>query len=240
MPPKLIGLPGSFGPLSINGGKPMIKIAPSILSADFSRLGEEIKNIEQGGADYIHFDVMDGLFVPNISIGIPVLESVRKITQLELDVHLMIERPVRYLEAFSKAGADIINIHIEADSEDETLRALSIIRKLGKRPAITLKPGTPAVDAEPYIRLVDLVLVMTVEPGFGGQIFMPDMLPKIREMRKLIDSKNPGCELQVDGGINPETAPLCIEAGANVLVAGSDIFKSEDRKKRIALLRGIN
>lgn len=218
----------------------MIKIAPSILSADFSRLGEEIKNVEQGGADYIHFDVMDGLFVPNISIGIPVLESVRKITELVLDVHLMIDRPVRYVESFSKAGADIINIHTEADTEEETLRALSIIRDLGKKPAITLKPGTPAGDAEPYIELVDMVLVMTVEPGFGGQSFLYDMLPKIREIRRLIDLKKPDCDLQVDGGINPETAALCIEAGANVLVAGSDIFKSEDRKNRIALLRGLN
>ena len=144
MPPKLMGLPGSPGTAIKNGGKPMIKIAPSILSADFSRLGEEIKNVEQGGADYIHFDVMDGLFVPNISIGIPVLESVRKITELVLDVHLMIDRPVRYVESFSKAGADIINIHTEADTEEETLRALSIIRDLGKKPLITLKPGTPA------------------------------------------------------------------------------------------------
>lgn len=216
----------------------MVKIAPSILSADFTRLGDEIKNVEQGGADYIHFDVMDGLFVPNISIGIPVLESVRKITELPLDVHLMIERPVRYAQRFAEAGADIINIHIEADSMDENLRALSMIRKAGRKPAVTLKPETPAGEVLPYIGLVELVLIMTVEPGFGGQGFMADMLPKIREVREYMNLKNPDCELQVDGGINPETARLCVGAGADVLVAGSDIFKSADRKKRIAELRG--
>lgn len=216
----------------------MIKIAPSILSASFTQLGDEIKNVEQSGADYIHFDVMDGIFVPNISVGIPVLESVRKITELVLDVHLMITKPVRYVERFAKAGADIVNIHIEADSKKETMRALSIIKSAGKKSAITLNPKTAAEDAIEYIELIDLVLIMTVEPGFGGQSFMADMLPKIRAIREYIDKRNPDCELQVDGGINPETAKLCIAAGANVLVAGSDIFNAKDRKKRIEELRG--
>jgi ribulose-phosphate 3-epimerase len=181
---------------------------------------------------------MDGIFVPNISVGIPVLQSVRDIPELVLDVHLMIDRPVRFVERFAEAGADLVNIHIEADSMKETMRALELIRGAGKKPAITIKPNTPGKSVLPYLQLVDMLLIMTVEPGFGGQSFMADMLPKIREVRGYIDQLNPACMLQVDGGINPETAALCVKAGADVLVAGSDLFKAADRKARIRLLRG--
>ena len=213
----------------------MIKLAPSILSADFSRLGEDIESI--GDADYLHFDVMDGLFVPNISIGLPVLESVRKTTAMTLDVHLMITSPFRYAEKFAEAGGDIIVFHVEAESPDNIMPTIGAIHNLGKRVGLALKPATPAEALSPYVGLLDLILVMTVEPGFGGQSFMSAMLPKVTQLRGMIDGINPGCELEVDGGINPETAGLCIEAGANVLVAGSDIFKARDRNARIAELR---
>ena len=216
----------------------MIKVAPSVLSADFARLGDEVREICRGGADYVHYDVMDGLFVPNISMGIPVLASLRKATDMFLDVHLMIERPVRYVEAFCKAGADLVNVHIEADTEENILSAIEKVKALGKKTGITLKPGTPASAAEPYLPLVDLVLVMTVEPGFGGQSFMEDQLDKIRSIRDRLDEVNPSCELEVDGGVDPETAPLCIRAGANVLVAGSAVFKKADRAAAIAAIRG--
>ncbi len=215
----------------------MIKVAPSILSADFSRLGAEIEEIRQGGADSVHFDVMDGLFVPNISVGIPVLKSVRKVTDLFLDVHLMIERPVRYAEAFCAAGADLVNFHVEADSRENILAAIDTVRKLGKKAGITLKPGTCAEAAEPYLALVDLVLVMTVEPGFGGQRFMHEQLPKVAAIRRRLDIVNPTCDLEVDGGVDGETAALCTRAGANVLVAGSAIFGKADRAAAIAAIR---
>ncbi len=215
----------------------MIKVAPSILSADFSRLGAEIEEIRQGGADSVHFDVMDGLFVPNISMGIPVLKSVRKTTYLFLDVHLMIERPIRYAEAFCAAGADLVNFHVEADSRENILTAIDTVRKLGKKAGITLKPGTRAEAAEPYLALVNLVLVMTVEPGFGGQRFMHEQLPKVAAIRRRLDIVNPTCELEVDGGVDGETAALCKRAGANVLVAGSAIFGKADRAAAIAAIR---
>ena len=215
----------------------MIKIAPSILSADFARLGEDIEDVRRGGADYLHFDVMDGEFVPNISIGIPVLSSVRKATDMILDVHLMIDRPVRYIDAFSKNGADIINVHVESDTPDNIRAAVDRTLELGRRAAVTLKPRTPAEAVLPYLDDVSLVLLMTVEPGFGGQSFMEDMLDKIRIIRGWIDERGLDCELEVDGGINPETAKLAAAAGANVLVAGSDVFKAVDRGERIALLR---
>lgn len=214
----------------------MIKIAPSILSADFSRLGEDIHTI--AAADYLHFDVMDGVFVPNISVGIPVLESVRKITEMTLDVHLMITEPLRYVGAFAKAGADIIVIHAEADTPEHTAEALREIRTQGKKAGLCLKPKTPAEAAMPYLDMLDLILVMTVEPGFGGQKFMMDMLPKITQLRQAIDAGSHRIELEVDGGINPETARLCVNAGADVLVAGSAVFGAPDRAAMIRTLRG--
>ena len=216
----------------------MIIIAPSILSADFARLGEEAEDIRTAGAEYLHFDVMDGLFVPNISFGIPVLRSLRKTSGLFMDVHLMIDRPLRYVRAFCEAGADLVNVHVEADSVENNLLALEQIRALGRKTGVTLKPGTPAEALEPFLPFVDMVLVMTVEPGFGGQSFMFDQLDKIRRVRAMLDEVNPRCDLEVDGGINAETATLAIEAGANILVAGSAVFGKSDRAAAIAALRG--
>lgn len=217
----------------------MIRIAPSILSADFARLGAEIDSVKQGGADWLHFDVMDGLFVPNISVGIPVLQSVRKYTDLFLDVHLMIEKPGRYVPQFCDAGADLVCMHVEADTEENIRAALRDVRSRGRRSGLALKPKTPWEAALPFIEDVDLILVMTVEPGFGGQSFMADMLPKLGMLRETLDGFGiEDCLLEVDGGINPMTASIAAAAGAQVLVAGSDVFKAEDRKARIKQLRG--
>lgn len=206
----------------------MIKVSPSILSADFVNLERDIRALTPAGADYVHVDVMDGIFVPNITIGIPVVAAIRKITDLPLDVHLMIDRPIRYVDDFCKAGSDILTIHVEADTEENTLAALKRIRALGVKPAISVKPKTPAEAVLPYLPYCDLILVMTVEPGFGGQAFMEDMMPKLKQIRTYIDAQNPTCELEVDGGINEKTALICRENGANVLVAGSAYFKSAD------------
>ena len=214
----------------------MTKIAPSILSADFTKLGQDIESIKT--ADYLHFDVMDGIFVPNISIGIPVLESVRKYTDMVLDVHLMITEPVRYVERFADAGADIVVVHLEADTPENIALAIEKIKAKGKKAGISIKPKTPAEELLPYMKDIDLALVMTVEPGFGGQKFMADMMPKVELLRKYIDENGLDCELEVDGGVNPETAAVCRNAGANVLVAGSDVFKAADRAARIESLRG--
>ena len=216
----------------------MIKIAPSILSADFANLERDIRRIES--ADYVHVDVMDGLFVPNITIGIPVVKSIRPTTALPLDVHLMIDRPVRYVEAFCQAGADIVTVHVEADTEENTGKALELIRSQGKRPGVVIKPGTPAEPALPFLDQCAMALVMTVEPGFGGQAFMPDMMDKVRAIRGWIDSRGLDCELEVDGGIGPATAPVAVAAGANVLVAGSAVYKAADIPGRIRELRGQN
>lgn len=206
----------------------MMKVSPSILSADFVNLERDIRALTPAGADYVHVDVMDGIFVPNITIGIPVVAAIRKITELPLDVHLMIDRPLRYVDEFCKAGSDILTIHVEADTEENTLTALQRIRALGVKPAISVKPRTSAEAVLPYLPYCDLILVMTVEPGFGGQAFMADMMPKLKQIRSYIDAQNPTCELEVDGGINETTALTCRENGANVLVAGSAYFKSTD------------
>lgn len=214
----------------------MIKIAPSILSADFANLERDIQKIAT--ADYVHVDVMDGLFVPNITIGIPVVKSIRPTTQLPLDVHLMIDRPVRYVRQFCEAGADIVTCHVESDTEENTHEALRIIHACGKRAGIVLKPRTGAEAALPFLNECDIILVMTVEPGFGGQKFMAGMMPKVAQLRAWIDEQNPDCELEVDGGVDPQTCRTCIDAGANVLVAGSAVYKAADIEARIRELRG--
>lgn len=206
----------------------MTKLSPSILSADFVNLERDIRALNDTGADYVHVDVMDGLFVPNLTIGIPVVAAIRRITQLMLDVHLMIDRPIRYVEDFCKAGSDILTIHLEADTPENTLAALKQIRSLGVRAGLSVKPKTPAEAVLPFVPYCDLILVMTVEPGFGGQAFMQDMMPKLKTIRGWIDAQNPGCELEVDGGINAQTGKICRENGANVLVAGSAYFKAPD------------
>ena len=214
-------------------------VAPSILSADFGNLERELHTLRESGADYDHFDVRDGLFIPNISFGLPVLERVRQLTDLVLDVHLMIDRPLRYVERFCKAGADILTIHIEADTQENNLEALRRIRDLGVRAAISVKPATPAEAVLPYLELCSLVLVMTVEPGFGGQSFMADMMPKITEIRRYVTEKGLSCEIEVDGGVNEATGRTCVEAGADVLVAGSAYFKSPDPSVFVAALHAL-
>lgn len=215
----------------------MAKIAPSILAADFANLERDIRNIEENGADFVHVDIMDGIFVPNISIGIPVVKAIRPVTKLPLDVHLMIDRPVRYVEEFVKAGADFVTIHIEADQPQNTLEALDKIHAMGCKAGIVLKPKTPVEAAIPYLEKCDMVLVMTVEPGFGGQSFMADQMPKVAQLKEWLDSINPDCLIEVDGGVDSKTHALCKEAGANVLVAGSAYFKATDRTQFVKLIQ---
>ena len=215
----------------------MVKVAPSILSADFVNLERDIRALKETGADYVHVDVMDGLFVPNITIGIPVVAAIRRITDMPLDVHLMIDRPLRYVDDFCKAGSDLLTVHVEADTQENTLAALKRIRENGVRAAISVKPKTPAEAVLPFLPYCDLILVMTVEPGFGGQSFMQDMMPKLKTIRGYIDAQNPGCELEVDGGVNAETARICRENGANVLVAGSAYFKAADKAAFVKALQ---
>ena len=214
----------------------MIKIAPSILSADFADLGREVQKVQS--ADWLHVDVMDGMFVSNISIGVPVVKSLRKATDMFLDVHLMIEKPVRYIDAFADAGADLLSVHLESDMPPGIKAALEAMDRRGVKKGIVLRPITAAEAVLPYIKDVDLILVMTVEPGFGGQKFMADQLPKISAIRRYINEYNPDCRLEVDGGVDPNTAPLVIEAGADVLVAGSAVYGAADPAAAIKTLRG--
>ncbi len=214
----------------------MIKIAPSILAADFANLERDIQRASS--ADYIHVDVMDGIFVPNITIGIPVVESIRSVTDLPLDVHLMIDRPVRFVERFCEAGADIVTVHVEADTEENIRKALELIRGHGKRAGVALRPKTSERAVLPFLDKCDLLLVMTVEPGFGGQSFMPEMMSKLQLLQVWSRQWGLNHELEVDGGIDPVTAKTAVENGANVLVAGSSIYRSADIPSRIRELRG--
>ena len=214
----------------------MIQIAPSLLSADFATLQRDIEGVPN--ADWLHVDVMDGMFVPNISIGVPVVKSLRRCTDKFLDVHLMVEKPGRYVEAFARAGADLLSVHLEADMPPAIHAALDQMEALGVKKGIVLRPITAAEAVIPYLkRGIDLVLVMTVEPGFGGQAFMTDQLEKITAIRRYIGAYCPACDLEVDGGVDPETAKLVIAAGANVLVAGSAVFGKADPAAAVDALR---
>jgi ribulose-phosphate 3-epimerase len=204
----------------------MMKLAPSILSADFARLGEQIDEAARAGADYIHVDVMDGHFVPNITIGAPVVASIRRATDLPLDVHLMIEHPERYISQFTEAGADIITVHVEASPHLQA--TIRLIKELGARAGVSLNPPTPIGTVEEFLPHVDLVLVMSVNPGFGGQPFILETLPRIANVRRLLDNRGLHAELEVDGGINADNAPDIVKAGADVLVAGNSIFKAQE------------
>lgn len=215
----------------------MAIIAPSILSADFANLARDIRDMEAHGADWVHVDVMDGVFVPNITIGMPVVEALRRATKLPLDVHLMMQQPIRYVEQFVKAGADWLTIHVEADTLENNLEALDRIRSLGCNASISLKPGTPAEAAVPYLEKCDMILVMTVEPGLGGQKFMMDMMPKLKKLRQMLDEVNPACILEVDGGIDTVTQAICKENGAEALVTGSAYFKTPDRNAFVRIIQ---
>lgn len=215
----------------------MAMIAPSILAADFANLERDVRDIAENGGNWVHVDVMDGMFVPNITVGIPVVKALRAVTELPLDVHLMMQQPIRYVEKFVKAGADWLTIHIESDTEENTLAALEKIRALGCKAAISLKPETPARAAEPYLDKCDMILVMTVEPGLGGQPFMAHMMPKLKELRQRLDQVNPQCILEVDGGVDTVTQAVCKENGAEVLVTGSAYFHAPDRNAFVRIIQ---
>ena len=207
----------------------MAILSPSILAADAMNLQRDLTMTGEMGAKWLHIDIMDGLFVPNLSFGYSTVKGIRGFSDLVLDVHLMIDRPIRYVEQFCKAGSDYLTIHVEADTRENTKAALEKIRALGVKPGIVIKPKTPAEDIAEFLPMVDLVLVMTVEPGFGGQKFMADMMPKVKKLREMLDAVNPSCHLEVDGGVDLKTGVICKENGADVLVAGSAFFGAADR-----------
>ncbi len=207
----------------------MAILSPSILSCDYMNIQRDLEQCKAAGCKWLHVDIMDGHFVPNITFGYSLVQAMRPVTDLVLDVHLMIDTPIKYAENFCLAGADYLTIHVESDTPENIHRTLALIRALGVRPGVVVKPGTPAEAVEPYLAECDMVLVMTVEPGFGGQKFMADMMPKLKKLRQMIDAKNPGCHLEVDGGVDMITAAVCKENGADVLVAGSAYFKSQDK-----------
>ena len=213
----------------------MTKISPSVLAADFTKLGEEVKDIENAGADMVHLDVMDGKFVTNISFGLPVIEALRKKSDMVFDVHLMIDSPEVYIDRFIDAGADIVTFHTEATKDVDG--CINIIKNRGKKAAVSVKPNTPIETVYPYLAKCDMVLVMTVEPGYGGQALIPETLEKVRKLRAEITARGLEVDVQVDGGIKPENAKDAISAGANILVAGSSVFKAQDRKAAIDALR---
>ena len=208
----------------------MAILSPSILSADYMNMERDLKATAEMGVKWLHVDIMDGLFVPNLSFGYSMVASMRKVTDQVLDVHLMIDRPIRYVENFCKAGADYLTIHIEADTRENIRKTLELIRSLGVKPGIVVKPKTPAEEIEEFLPMVDMVLVMTVEPGFGGQKFMADMMPKVKKLREMLDKVNPACHLEVDGGVDLNTVKECKANGANVFVAGSAYFGAADKK----------
>ena len=207
----------------------MAILSPSILAANVLSLENDVKETEKAGVKWLHVDVMDGSFVPNLSFGYSVVEALNKITDIVLDVHLMIDTPIRYVEKFCKAGADYLTVHVEADTPENIDKTLEKIASLGVKPGIVLKPKTDLEAIKPYLKKVALVLVMTVEPGFGGQKFMADMMPKVKKIRELLDEVNPECHLEVDGGVDAITQLTCKENGADVLVAGSAFYKAEDK-----------
>ncbi|MBE6935277.1 MAG: ribulose-phosphate 3-epimerase [Ruminococcaceae bacterium] len=213
----------------------MIKFSPSILAANIAHLEQDIKSVEFAGASYLHFDVMDGHFVPNLSFGLPVLESVRKITAMPMDVHLMISQPDRYIDRFVKAGADMLTIHLEA--EGDTLSQIRRIRELGSKPAVSIKPATPIDELIPLLPELNMVLIMTVEPGFGGQKFMMETVPKIRELRRIINENGYSCDIEVDGGVTESNIADIVGYGANVIVAGSSIFGTDDPGEALKYMR---
>ena len=208
----------------------MAILAPSILSCDYMNMQRDFTACKENGCKWLHVDIMDGHFVPNLSFGYSLVQAMRPITDLVLDVHLMIDTPIKYAEQFCKAGADYLTIHVEADTPENIRKTLEFIRAQGVKPGIVVKPKTPAEAVAPYLEMVDMVLVMTVEPGFGGQKFMADMMPKVKELRAMIDEVNPTCHLEVDGGVDPVTCAVCKENGADVLVAGSAFYGAKDRK----------
>ena len=207
----------------------MAILSPSILSCDYMNMQRDFEACKEYGCKWLHVDIMDGHFVPNLSFGYSLVKAMRPITDLELDVHLMIDTPIKYAEEFCKAGADYLTIHVEADTPENIKKTLELIRSLGVKPGIVVKPKTPASAVAEYLPMVDLVLVMTVEPGFGGQKFMADMMPKVKELRTMLDEVNPSCHLEVDGGVDLNTCVTCKENGADVLVAGSAYFKATDK-----------